>query len=99
MVILMNEEVKLTNRSPKLKKDFMRRLKIVEGQVRGVEKMLEDDRYCGDVLIQISAINKSLKSLASEILRNHMATCVVKDIKSDNLDTIDEVIDLIRRLD
>ena len=60
--------------------------------------MVEDDRYCNDILIQISAINKSLKSLGNEILKSHLSTCVVNDLKNDNLEAIDEIIDLFGRI-
>lgn len=80
------------------KKYLKKRLSIIEGQVRGVIGMIEDDRYCSDVLIQISAISKGLESLGEELIKNHMKTCVVEDIKSDKLETIDEVIDLYKKL-
>lgn len=60
--------------------------------------MVEDDRHCDDVLIQISAINKSLKSLGNEILKSHLSTCVVNDLKNNNLEVVDEVIDLFEKL-
>ena len=60
--------------------------------------MLEDDRYCQDIVIQISAVDKSLKSLGNEILKNHLSTCVVADIKENNLEVIDEVVSLFDKL-
>jgi CsoR family transcriptional regulator, copper-sensing transcriptional repressor len=53
-----------------------KRLRRIEGQVRGIEKMVEDDRYCVDVLTQISAVNKALESLAFEVLDDHVRHCV-----------------------
>lgn len=88
-----------THRTAEEKKYIQKRLKTIEGQVRGIAGMIEDDRYCGDVLIQISAIDKSLKSLGNEILKGHLETCVTKDIQENKLESIDEVMDLIRRLD
>ena len=70
------EERKYTKRSEAEKKIINNRLNRIEGQVRGVKKMIEEDRYCDDVLIQLSAIDKSIKSLANHILENHMYTCV-----------------------
>ena len=93
-----NNEVKTTKRSTSEKKYFQKRLKIIEGQVRGVIGMVEDDRYCNDILIQISAINKSLKSLSNEMLKSHLTNCVATDIKNDNLEIIDEVMMLIKNL-
>lgn len=80
------------------KKYLKTRLNTIEGQIRGVSKMVEDDKYCNDILIQLLAINKSIKSLSTDILKGHLSTCVVEDIKNDNLDVIDEVMELIRRL-
>lgn len=89
---------KTKHRSCEEKKKMTKRLNIIGGQINGVKQMIEDDRYCSDILIQISAINKSLKSLGNEILKSHLNTCVVNDIKNDNLEVIDEVIDLFDKL-
>ena len=80
------------------KKYLKTRLNTIEGQIRGVSKMVEDDKYCNDILIQLLAINKSIKSLSTDILKGHLSTCVVEDIKNDNLDVIDVVMELIGRL-
>ena len=79
------------------KKRIIRRLKIVEGQIRGIIKMIEEDRYCDDVLTQISASNKSLKSIGNELLNIHLKTCVVDNIKDDKLEIVDDVMEIIRR--
>ncbi len=81
------------------KKELTRRLSIIEGQVRGIKQMLEDDRLCSDVLIQISAVNKSLKSIGNNILKSHMSTCVVEDIQNGNLEIIDDVMNLFARME
>lgn len=60
--------------------------------------MVDDDKYCNDILIQLLAINKSIKSVSSELLKNHLSTCVVRDIQNGNVDIIDEVMELIGRL-
>lgn len=86
------------HRTQEEKKYLRTRLNTIEGQIRGVSKMLEEDKYCNDILTQLLAINKSIKSLSAEILRGHLASCVVEDIKHDNLETIDEVMQLIDRL-
>ena len=93
----MTEKVKY--RSLDEKKYLDKRLRTIEGQVRGVRGMVQDDRYCKDILIQISAITKSLNSIAIKILKNHLDTCVVEDIKKGNLEITQEVIDLIKKLD
>ncbi len=96
---MKNDNIKATTRNTELKKNLTKRLKTIEGQVRGVSKMIDEDRYCNDILIQISAINKSLKSLGNEILKNHLLNCVTNDIKNDHLEIIDEVMEIIRRFD
>ena len=101
-VIYMQENctncIRKKHRTPEEKKDLDRRLKIIAGQINGISKMIESDRYCDDVLIQIASVNKSLKSLGNEILKNHLETCVVKELKEDKLEVIDEVIDLFGRI-
>ena len=89
---------KTKHRTAEEKKKINKRLNIIEGQIKGIKQMVEDDRYCNDILIQISAINKSLKSLGNEILKSHLSTCVVNDLKNDTLEAIDEIIDLFGRI-
>ena len=89
---------KIKNRTTNEKKYLQNRLKTIEGQVRGVSQMIDDNRYCNDILIQISAITKSLKSLGNEILKIHLSSCVVDEIKSDHLEIIDEVMHLFKSL-
>ena len=89
---------KTKHRTEEEKKKVTKRLNIIEGQIKGIKQMIEDDRYCNDILIQISAINKSLKSLGNEILKSHLSTCVVNDLKNNNLEVVDEVIDLFEKL-
>ena len=87
-----------THRSEEEKKSCIKRLNRIEGQVRGIIKMIEEDRHCDDILIQIAAVNQAIKSLGEELLSHHMKTCVVSDIKNNQLESIDEVIELFRRL-
>jgi DNA-binding FrmR family transcriptional regulator len=65
--------------------------------MNGVKKMVEENRYCDDVLIQLSAIDKSIKSLANIILEEHIHTCVVNDVQNGKLETLDEIVDLFKR--
>lgn len=97
MIKLLENKKKFTKRSESEKKIINNRLNRIEGQVRGVKKMIEEDRYCDDVLIQLSAIDKSVKSLANHILENHMQTCVLNDLENGNYEIIDEVVNLFRR--
>lgn len=80
------------------KKSYTNRLNRIEGQVRGINKMIEDNRNCADILVQISAVNSALKSLGQELLENHMKTCMVNDIKNERFESINEVMDLCRKL-
>ena len=91
-------DIKLKHRDKIEKSDLIKRLNIIEGQVKGIKQMIENDRYCNDILIQISAVDKSLKSLGNVILKNHLSTCVVEDIKNDKLDVIDEIFNLFAKL-
>ena len=84
-------------RSEEDKKNLINRISRISGQIDGVKKMIENDRYCPDILIQLASIEKSIKSLSSIILDNHMHSCVIKGIKEGDESKIDEVIDLFRR--
>ena len=79
-------------------KSLINRLNRIEGQVRGIKNMLENDAYCTDILIQVSAVNAALNSFNKELLANHIHTCVVDDIKNGNGDTVDELCDILPKL-
>ena len=85
-------------RTEEEKKKLMNRLKRIEGQVRGVEGMLENDAYCPDILIQVSAINSALNSFNKVLLSEHLRTCVVDDIRSGREDTIDELTETLKKV-
>ena len=77
---------------------LLRRLNRIEGQVRGVAKMVEDDRYCVDVLTQISAIQSALDALAMQLLESHTKGCVRSALHSGNGDeAIDELMTVVKR--
>ena len=65
------------------KQNIIKRLNVIEGQIRGIKQMVEDDRYCSDIIIQLSASMHSLKSLGNNMLKNHMKTCMVDNVKND----------------
>lgn len=88
---------KLQHRTKKVQENYLNRLKRIDGQVKGISQMIENDRCCDDVLIQISAVKNALSALGREILENHMKTCMVEDIENKKYETIDEVINLFRR--
>ncbi len=88
---------KKTKRTPDEKKRIISRLNRISGQINGINKMIENDAYCNDVLIQLSAVENSVKSLSKYILENHLYTCVPRDLEDGDLETIDELISLFKR--
>lgn len=89
---------KKKERNPEEYKALMNRLNRVEGQIKGIRKMLENDAYCPDILIQVSAANAALNSFSKELLSNHIHTCVVNDIKAGKEDVIDELCKVLQKL-
>ena len=83
----------------KLKPDLQMRLKKIEGQVRGIQKMIEEDRYCMDILVQISAIRNALQNVALPLLESHTRGCVVDAIshQEGEEEKIAELMDLFRQ--
>lgn len=92
------EEEKKKERSEKEYKDLMNRLKRIEGQVRGIQGMLEKDAYCADVLIQVAAVNAALNSFNKALLAEHVRTCVADNIRKGNDEVIDELVILLQKL-
>ena len=90
--------VKTKKRTNEDKKNLTNRLNRIEGQVRGIKKMLENDAYCTDILTQVSAVQSALNSFAKEILEEHVKTCVINDIKEGNEEVIDDLLKTIRKL-
>lgn len=87
-----------TPRTTSEKEAVINRLKRIEGQVRGIQKMVEDDRYCVDILIQISAINAALKKVGFEVTERHVKHCVSDAIKSgEGNETIEELMDVMKQ--
>ena len=79
-------------------KSMIRRLKLIEGQVRGIEKMVEEDRYCIDILIQVSAIQSALNAFNKELLAQHIHGCVVDDIRHGKDEVVDELVAAVQKL-
>ena len=86
------------HRTDKEYKDLMNRLKRIEGQVRGVQNMLENDAYCPDIMVQVSAINCALNSFNKQLLASHIRSCVVDDIKQGKDQTIDELVQTLQKV-
>ncbi len=89
--------VKTKKRTEDEKKDLDIRLNRCIGQLNGIKKMIDEDRYCDDILIQLSAVNKSIKSIANIVLDNHMHTCLIEHIENKDYEIIDEIVDLFKR--
>ena len=85
---------KHTARSEEERKKLVNRLKRVEGQIRGIIRMLENDAYCNDILIQSAAVNAANK----ELLAQHIRTCVARDIRQGKDETIDELVVTLQKL-
>ena len=77
---------------------MLNRLSRIEGQVRGVRKMVEEDVYCPDILIQVSAINAALNSFNKVLLAEHIRSCVPDDIREGKDETIDELVGVLQKL-
>lgn len=89
---------KNTPREAELQDNLQRRLNRVIGQLNGVKTMIDENRYCGDVLIQLSAADSALKGIERIVLQNHLETCLVEKIKAGDTEVIDEAMDLIKRV-
>ncbi|MCE7794495.1 metal-sensing transcriptional repressor [Salipaludibacillus sp. CUR1] len=85
-------------RSEEDKKLLIQRLKRVEGQVRGIQKMIEEDRYCVDILVQVSAVNAALKKVGYTLLEDHTRGCVTNAVKQgEGEETINELMKVIQQ--
>lgn len=89
---------KKKHREEKEYKDLLNRLNRIEGQVRGVKKMVEEDRYCIDILTQVSAISSALNSFNKVLLAEHIKSCVVDDIRRGNDEVVDELCSALQKL-
>lgn len=92
------EQVKHKQREEAERKDLITRLNRIEGQVRGVKAMVEEDRYCVDIVTQVSAIQAALNSFNKELLARHIKTCVSDDIRQGNEEAVDELCELLKKL-
>ena len=87
---------------PERKDRNLKRLRRIEGQVRGLQKMVEDDRYCADIMIQISSVQEALRAVSRELMRNHLRHCATAAIRASPEDAeqmYDELVDLMSRRD
>lgn len=89
---------KSTPRTQEELRQLQNRLSRMVGQLNGIGKMLEENRYCGDILMQVAAVESALHNFGYQVLQNHLKTCVVEEIQKGNVQIMDEAFDLIERL-
>jgi CsoR family transcriptional regulator, copper-sensing transcriptional repressor len=86
---------------PEIKTSNLKRLRRIEGQVRGLQKMVEDDRYCADILMQISSVQEALRAVGRELMRNHLRHCAADAIRKGSPEQAeamyDELLELVYR--
>lgn len=87
-----------THRDEETKKKLMNRLSRLEGQIRGIKNMVENDAYCNDVLIQCAAASAALSAFNKELISEHIKGCVTRDIKSGDESSVDELLQTLQKL-
>ena len=92
------DKCKIKMRDDKEKKQLLNRLHRIEGQVRGVCSMVENDVYCTEVITQVSAVISALSSFSRELLAEHIKTCVANDIKNGQSESVDELVGLLGKM-
>lgn len=91
-------EEKHKHREEKEYRSLLNRLSRIEGQIRGIKGMLENDAYCTDILIQVSAVSAALNAFNKELLSNHIHTCVAENIRNGDDSVIDELVVTLQKL-
>ena len=85
-------------RSPEEYKKLIHRLNRIEGQIRGIKGMVENNAYCPDILIQSAAVNAAINAFNKELLANHIRTCVADDIRNGKDEAIDELVVTLQKI-
>ena len=85
-------------RSEKEQNELLTRLRRIEGQIRGIEKMVENNAYCPDILMQVSAATSALNSFNKVLLACHIKGCVTEDIHAGNHESVDELVAVLQKL-
>ena len=86
-----------TPRSRELQSDLQKRLNRVIGQLNGVKGMIDDNRYCGDVLVQLAAVESAARVISLMLLQDHLETCVAEQLRQGNDDVIEEAVQLVKK--
>lgn len=89
---------KATPRDQAKLKQLKNRLSRITGQLSGISRMLDENRYCGDILVQVAAVESALQSFGYLVLQEHMETCVVEEIQKGNVAVVDEAVELMKKL-
>lgn len=89
---------KTTDRTEEEQKKLIHRLNRIEGQIRGIRKMIENDAYCTDILMQSAAVNAAVNSFNKDLIANHIRGCVVRDIRDGKDDVIGELVVTLQKL-
>lgn len=89
---------KTKERTPEEHKALINRLSRIEGQIRGIKKMVEQDAYCTDIITQVAAANSALNSFNKELLSTHIKTCVAEDIRAGKEETVDDLLATLQKL-
>lgn len=89
---------KHTPRSEEAQRALQNRLNRMIGQLNGMKKMVEENRYCGDILIQLAAVESALQGFGYLVLQDHMKTCVVEGVRNGDLAVVDEAVELMKKL-
>ena len=89
---------KHTPRNEKQRKQLQNRLSRITGQLNGIGRMLEENRYCGDILIQVAAVESALQSFGYTVLQEHMETCVAEGVRAGDMEILEEALGLIKKL-
>ena len=94
----MSDCCKKTLRTQEEQKKLLNRLSRIEGQIRGIKNMVENDAYCPDILTQSSAVSAAMNAFNRELLNHHLHHCVIRDIKEGNEEVVDELTKLLQKL-
>ncbi|MBP1578574.1 MAG: metal-sensing transcriptional repressor [Oscillospiraceae bacterium] len=89
---------KTKERSPEEYRALMNRIKRIQGQLRGIESMLENSAYCTDIMVQTAAVTAALNSFNKQLLASHIKSCVAQNIREGNDEVIDELLDTLQKL-
>ena len=92
------ERFKERPRSEQEIKSLVSRLNRIVGQLNGIRKMVEENRYCGEVLVQVSAVESAVRAFGYQILEEHLATCVSDKIRAGDESIVSETVELIKKL-